>query len=270
MQSFVERCWFGKNFWTYVLLPLSVLYWLITNIRRLCYCLKIFKVYHSRVPVIVVGNIMTGGNGKTPVVIALADFLSKRGMRVAVVSRGYRAKPPVYPYEVSGNSPIDESGDEPKLIALRAGVRVVIAPIRVRAIKHVENDVDVILPVDGLQHYAMGTDIEIVVSDGLRRQGNGYLLPAGPLREGVSRLQQVDFRIVNGGESKIGEYAMQLRANKPYALDKKSQLNDGSEVCCLAGIGDPNRFYRTFYSNDSTTTEIYTLSLHLSFTNLQI
>lgn len=245
MSNLVEKLWFGKHPLAYILLPFSFMYWGITALRRLCYKLHVFKVYQSKVPVIVIGNIMIGGNGKTPVVIALAAYFKERGLRVAVVSRGYGAQPPHYPYEVTKNSSVKESGDEPKLIALRTGVRVIIDPIRVRAIKFVENDVDVILTDDGLQHYAMGRDIEVIVTDGVRRLGNGLLLPAGPLREGAWRLKKVDFHIVNGGQATEKEYAMKLVPGSPYPLDGTSSLSKNAKVACLAGIGDPNRFYRT-------------------------
>jgi tetraacyldisaccharide 4'-kinase len=126
----------------------------------------------------------------------------------------------------------------------------VVDPIRSRACKYLENKVDVIITDDGLQHYALNRDIEIVVVDGKRRYGNGFYMPAGPLREGQSRLKNVDFIINNGGPTSANEYLMKLDPSDPYALTKFNDitLNKGCSVCAMAGIGDPSRFYKTVES----------------------
>lgn len=278
-DDFITRVWFKGSPLYLIFLPLSWLYGLVTAIRRFFYSIGISKSYSSKIPVIVVGNIMVGGNGKTPVVIALAEFFKKKGLRVGVVSRGYKATPPKYPYTVNDTSQVKEAGDEPKLIQKRTGALVVIDPIRKRAVQSIEDKLDVIITDDGLQHYALGRDIEIVVIDGLRRFGNGHLMPAGPLREGPKRLDKVDFLINNGGDVHGREYKMTLAIGEPYSLSSNSangnsdNANDshaskdsngsnnsllkGAKVCALAGIGDPSRFYKT------VTDLGYTVETHL-------
>lgn len=238
--------WFKKNPFVLIFLPLTILYAFITALRRSLYRNGYLNSTRAKVPVVVVGNIMVGGNGKTPVVIALACYLKKKGLRVAVVSRGYGAHPPLYPYEVRGNSPYKEAGDEPLLIKKRTGVRVIIDPNRSRAVKSIEDDVDVILTDDGLQHYALDRDLEIVVIDGKRRVGNGWLMPMGPLREGKWRLKHVDFRICNGGKPEPFEARMELKPKNVVSVhDVNKILPKGTKVAVLAGIGDPNRVYNT-------------------------
>lgn len=244
-MSLHEKIWFQGSPLMWLLWPFSLIFGLVSALRRQLYFRNILPSFRSRIPVVVVGNIMVGGNGKTPVVIALAEYLASRGFRPGVVSRGYRAHPPVYPYEVIPDSPVGEAGDEPLLIRLKTGVRVVIDPRRSRAVGYLENALDVIITDDGLQHYALGRDIEIVVVDGKRRFGNGRLLPMGPLREPASRLAEADYVLNNGGE-KEGEYPVRLVPDKVRRLDgMEVVLPEGTEVCALAGIGDPERFRRT-------------------------
>ena len=244
-MSFHDKIWFQDSPLRWLFWPFSVIFGLIVRLRIFLYSRKILSSYRSRIPVVVVGNIMVGGNGKTPVVIALAEELSARGFRVGVVSRGYGAHPSVLPYEVTPDSPVAEAGDEPLLIKLKTGVRMVTDPRRSRAVQYLENDLDVIITDDGLQHYALERDLEIVVIDGKRRFGNGHLLPMGPLREPVSRLGKVDY-ILNNGGSMPGEYAVKLVPGKVCQLDgEPADLPAGTEVCALSGIGDPERFIRT-------------------------
>ena len=243
--SFHDKIWFQDSSLKWLFWPFSVIFGLIVRLRRFLYSRKILSSYRSRVPVVVVGNIMVGGNGKTPVVIALAGELAARGFRVGVVSRGYGSHPPAVPYEVTPDSAAAEAGDEPLLIKLKTGVRMVTDPRRSRAVRYLEDGADVILTDDGLQHYALERDLEIAVIDGKRRFGNGHLLPMGPLREPVSRLKEADYILNNGGEMP-GEYAVRLVPGKVCHLDgEPADLPAGTEVCALAGIGDPGRFIKT-------------------------
>lgn len=255
MSSFIHKLWFNKSPLAYVLLPFAIVYYLVITIRRYCYKVGLLKSFRSNKLVVVVGNIMIGGNGKTPLVIALVNKLTALGIKVAVVSRGYGAHPRSLPFKVTADSPTNESGDEPKLIAMRTNVPVIIDPVRSRAISEAQKVADVIISDDGLQHYAFKRDIEIIVQDGKRRCGNGLLLPAGPLRETKSRLKEVDFVVINGGIAKEGEYKFTLNPDCIYSLAKKHEpkklninevlLNINMNVCALAGIGDPRRFYNT-------------------------
>lgn len=255
MTNFINSLWFGNNKLDYLFLPFSLIYYLITVIRRYLYKIGLFKSYRSSKTIVVVGNIMIGGNGKTPLVIALVNHLKAKGLRVAVVSRGYGAKPKSYPYLVTKDSPVYESGDEPKLIAIKTGVNVYIDPVRSRAIKAAEQDADVIISDDGLQHYAFKRDIEIIVQDGKRMCGNGFVLPAGPLRETKSRLNEADFVVLNGGVRDLNKNIFTLNPevfydlsskNKPQAISLDAiRISKSTDVAAFAGIGDPNRFYKT-------------------------
>ena len=164
-------------------------------------------------PVVVVGNLTAGGNGKTPVVIWLVEQLQQRGIRVGVVSRGYGGKAERYPLVLDDRTSTAQAGDEPVLIHQRTGAPVAVAPLRSDAVKALlsAHDLQMIVTDDGLQHYKLARDREIVVIDGVRRFGNGWWLPAGPMRERASRLQSVDAVIVNGGVARPGEIPMRLR-----------------------------------------------------------
>ena len=250
IENFFTNIWYNNSFFSYLFLPLSFIYALITYVRRNLFKVGVLKSYKCIKPVVVVGNISVGGNGKTPVVIAIVKYLQSKNLKVGVVSRGYKATPPCLPYEVSNNSTSNLCGDEPLLIFKKTNAYVVVDPIRSRACKYLEDKVDVIITDDGLQHYALNRDIEIVVVDGKRRYGNGFYMPAGPLREGQSRLKNVDFIINNGGPAAGNEFLMMLEPSEPYTLTKTNDitLNKGCSVCAMAGIGDPSRFYNTVES----------------------
>ena len=249
-EDLAKKIWFGSSRMYCLLLPLSAVYAAVTSVRRWLYRKEILKSFRCKVPVVVVGNIMVGGNGKTPVVVAIVNYLRRQGLRVGVVSRGYHSHPPVYPFIVDAGTDTVFSGDEPKLIASHTGVNVYIDPVRSRAAELASQTVDVIVTDDGLQHYALKRDVEIIVIDGKRRLGNGCLFPAGPLREGKWRMSGVDFVINNGGELRNGELSMNLRVTGllPVADTPAGAPPTGTGVMALAGIGCPERFYDTVKS----------------------
>lgn len=224
IENFFTNIWYNNSVFSYLFLPLSFIYALITYVRRNLFKVGVLKSYKCIKPVVVVGNISVGGNGKTPVVIAIVKYLQSKNLKVGVVSRGYKATPPCLPYEVSNNSTSNLCGDEPLLIFKKTNAYVVVDPIRSRACKYLEDKVDVIITDDGLQHYALNRDIEIVVVDGKRRYGNGFYIPAGPLREGQSRLKNVDFIINNGGPAAGNEFLMMLEPSEPYTLTKTNDI----------------------------------------------
>lgn len=196
-------------------------------------------------PVVVVGNITAGGNGKTPVVVWLVEQLQQLGYKPGVVSRGYGATAPQYPLVLDDNTPAKHCGDEPKLIYRRTGAPVAVDPLRANAVKALlETGVDIIITDDGLQHYALERDIEFVIVDGNRRFGNESLIPLGPLREGVERLAEVDFIITNGGQAQQGEMPMSLAPSKAINLKTKQQVevSELRDLVAFAGIGHPPRF----------------------------
>ncbi len=254
--AIIESAWYRQANWLYLLWPLSLLYRAISTLRRGLFLSGRLKSYKAPVPVIIVGNISVGGTGKTPLVIALVKSLQRAGYRPGIVSRGYGSAAPIYPFLVSADGNPLHCGDEPLLMAIRTGVPVVIDANRVAAAQQLldQHCCDIIVSDDGLQHYALQRDIELVVIDGQRGFGNSRLLPMGPLREAISRLNSVDFIVCNGQPLELPgqprQYLMQL---KPLSLTKLTggetlPIQDWTQtkrVHALAGIGNPQRFYQT-------------------------
>ena len=245
----IERIWSGRSPLWLLLLPFSWLYGLISNGIRLSYQLGWRKVWRASVPVVVVGNLTAGGNGKTPVVIWLVEALQRQGLRVGVVSRGYGGKAERYPLLLDAATTTAQAGDEPVLIYQRTQAPVAVSPVRREAVQALQSggNIDVIVTDDGLQHYALARDFEIVVVDGERRFGNGWWLPAGPMRERAGRLNSVDAVIVNGGSASGNEIAMQLQPGAAINLKtgQAQPLSAFDQVVAMAGIGHPPRFFNT-------------------------
>lgn len=252
----IERAWYRPYGWTLALLPLSGVFYVIARLRRWMLCRR----YNQRqfpVPVIVVGNIAVGGTGKTPLIIALVDQLRARGYRPGVVSRGYGGSGNRQPLVVTAASTAEIAGDEAVLIVRATRCPVVICADRRRAIAELlkSGNCDLVLSDDGLQHYRMHRDMEIAVLDGARGFGNGYCLPAGPLREPIARLRSVDAVIINGDPARArtvwpSSLAIQVRPVRfrHLATGKVCSLDEWSlskTVHALAGIGNPQRFADT-------------------------
>jgi tetraacyldisaccharide 4'-kinase len=238
-----------KTFLSFVLWPFSLLYQVFIFLRRKCYQWGIKKVTHFPIPVIIVGNITVGGSGKTPLLIELAKFLTKKNWRPGIISRGYGGKAKSYPAFVHKKSNPRELGDEPLLIARQTSCPTVVDPKRCRAVNRLleKTDCNIVLSDDGLQHLALGRNIEIVVIDGQHRFGNHLCLPAGPLREPISRLKTVDF-IVTKGKAHVNEYEMMLYPDHFYQLiqpENKKNLHyfTGKKLHAVAGIGNPEQFF---------------------------
>ncbi|MBI3545514.1 MAG: tetraacyldisaccharide 4'-kinase [Gammaproteobacteria bacterium] len=248
-MHWLERHWYRKTPLSFLLLPLSWCYCLLMGLRRGLYRFGIFPTVKLNAPVIVVGNISVGGTGKTPLVIWLADFLRQQGMHPGIVLRGYGGSASHWPQLVTSNFDPDVVGDEAVMLARQSNCPVAADPDRVRAAQLLvrEHQCDVIISDDGLQHLRLARDIEIAVIDGARRFGNGYCLPAGPLREPLSRLRDVSLRIVNG-EAQAGELGMTLtetglcRVNAPDIYATIGSFR-GEAVHAVAGIGNPARFF---------------------------
>jgi len=245
----IARIWSGESLLWLLLLPLSWLYGLVSGAIRLLYRLGLKQAWRAPVPVVVVGNLTAGGNGKTPVVIWLVEQLQKRGIRPGVVSRGYGGKAAQYPLLLKADTTTAEAGDEPVLIYQRTGAPVAVSPVRSDAVKALlsGHGVQIIITDDGLQHYALARDKEIVVVDGGRRFGNGWWLPAGPMRERASRLKSVDAVIVNGGAAKAGEIPMHLQPGNAVNLltGERKAVDQLPALVAMAGIGHPPRFFAT-------------------------
>lgn len=262
--------WYSTSKIAYLLLPLSWIFSLIVAIRRQLFINRILTSYRSTKPVVIVGNLSVGGNGKTPVVIWLVEQLQRRGIKCGVISRGYGSRSAIYPLLVTAETNPTQGGDEPVLIAKRTGVSVCISANRQQAIEHLleHQDCDVIISDDGLQHYKLQRDIEIVVMDAERGLGNGFVLPAGPLREREKRLSEVDFIITNGGENKYSDAVMYLTPQ--YAINlvtqEKRLLSEFKQAVAFAGIGNPQRFFKMLQGFGIDLLETYALQDHQAFT----
>jgi len=233
-----------------LLWPLSLLFGFIVSIRRLLFRHVVLNSVKLPLPVIIVGNISVGGTGKTPLTLWLAEQLLADGWHPGIISRGFGGSGSK-PQEVLQGSDPAEVGDEPVLMAQRLLCPVWTGrdrPAAAQALLAAHPECDVILSDDGLQHYRLQRDVEIVVIDGIRRFGNGFLLPAGPLREPPSRLREVDAVVINGDKVAAGEYRMELEGVHFYNLlnpEITATAADfqGQTVHAIAGIGHPERFF---------------------------
>jgi tetraacyldisaccharide 4'-kinase len=217
-------------------------------VRRGLYLYGVLPGYNPPKPLVVVGNITVGGTGKTPVVLALVEYLQSQGIRPGLVSRGYGASRAAFPYTVGEHSTAQDCGDEALLIYRRTGCPCVVAPSRPAAVRQLieEFEVDIVLSDDGLQHYAMGRDMEIAVLDQARGIGNGFCLPAGPLREPVGRLHGVDQLLYRGSDDPA--QGVRYRAVGLVNLVNGEERPAGAEalqsdVYGVAGIGQPEQFF---------------------------
>ena len=240
---------YSKSLVSLLLLPLSAVFLLISFIRKTLYQFNFLKSFKLKIPVIVVGNITSGGTGKTPLIIYLANELKKNGYRPGIISRGYGSKTEGV-MEVSQKSDVAETGDEPMLIQKHTHLPVFVSKDRVLAAKALVKKyakTDVILSDDGIQHYRLRRDLEVLVIDGTRKFGNGYLLPAGPLREFRSKLKTVDAIVCNHKKVIDGSYLMKYKGHLLINLktNKKIHLNNLSlkNIHAIAGIGNPDRFF---------------------------
>ncbi len=238
------------------LVPFSYLFSSITFIRKHFYLfLNRFRA-KPPVPIIIIGNLTVGGTGKTPLVLHVAKLLHRQGYKPGILCSGYRGSAK-QPTRVSVESDPSVVGDEPLLLALQSNCPVYAYRKRRQSLKALldNEDVNIVICDDGLQHYALPRDIEIVVVDGIRRFGNGYCLPAGPLREPARRLQSVDLVMVRDGENTPGEEHMHYRLAGLYhphtkSIERSFSLLKGKKMHAIAGIGDPERFFATLRAEE--------------------
>lgn len=246
----IQEQWQKRGLYAWLMMPLSFLYCLVMILRREAYGSGLLKTYQIGKPVIVIGNLSVGGTGKTPLVIWLANELARKGFRPAVISRGYGGRAKNFPLLVNAETHAAISGDEPAMIARRLGCPVVIDPDRVAAANWlVERDLcDVIISDDGLQHLALGRDLEIAVITSDRVAGNGLCLPAGPLRENQARLKSIDVVISREKKSTLTEHTMDLLPGECSRLDNPAMRLPlsafwKSPIHAIAGIGNPEGFF---------------------------
>jgi tetraacyldisaccharide 4'-kinase len=260
LDSFFQRLWYAEHArWAVLLLlPLSGLFALIASVRRAAYSVGLFRSHRVDRPVLVVGNITVGGVGKTPLTIWLAFQLASRGVRVGIILRGYGGRSPRWPRHVNGATPVEEVGDEAALLAQRTSAIVVAGPDRVAdAQLAIELGAEVVLSDDGLQHYRLARDCEIAVIDAQRGLGNGRLLPAGPLREGRTRLGSVDLVVLTRrttGKAEPtndlcvpGSVTASARLTRATCLAtgevRSLEAFKGGLVHAIAAIGHPQAFF---------------------------
>ena len=274
LERWLNRVWYADTSPPGWLVPFSWLYCLGIYLRRLAGRVGILRTLHPGVATIVVGNITVGGTGKTPLVIALSEWMAAQGWRVGIVTRGYGGKARDWPREVRADSGARENGDEAVLLAQCTGAPVYAGPDRLAAARALlaKHTIDVLISDDGLQHRQLGRDIEIVVIDPERGFGNGYCLPAGPLREPLTRLDSVDATVVLAEHGKCSPAKFQLAVR----LGEARQLFDqtvtrtlasfAQQPChAIAGIGNPERFFQGL-RQEGVTPDTRVFADHHDFT----
>jgi tetraacyldisaccharide 4'-kinase len=265
MQQLIHRIWYQGHQAKWLLLPLSGLFWLLSSIRRGLFSCGLTKAQMLPVPVIVVGNI--------PTVIYLIELLRQHGYKPGVISRGYGVNIDGV-IAVNIDAKASDVGDEPAMIVARTYVPMVVGANRIVAANKLlaEFNVDVIISDDGLQHYALGRDIEIALVDGERRYGNHCLLPAGPLREGFWRLSSVDFVINNGGPAQEGEVLMTLVPAPLCQVDSRrhDEFAQQHSVIAMAGIGNPQRFFSSISQLGYKIVQTVEFTDHQAFDEKQL
>jgi len=253
IHAWLLRRWYGQRpIWFFI--PLVGVFAALTALRRWCYRHGILPVVELPVPVIVVGNITIGGTGKTPFVIWLTQALQKQGYRPGIITRGYGGQSKQWPLAVTPQTDPMLAGDEAVLLAQRTQVPVMAGPDRTQAAQNLlkENPVNVIISDDGLQHYRLARTLSVILLDGRRCLGNGWRLPAGPLRESTARLKEADFVICKMDSTMnaaLPAGALALRLSLEHAVN----ISDGSsrplaefagrQVHAVAGIGHPQQFF---------------------------
>ncbi|RVU41102.1 tetraacyldisaccharide 4'-kinase [Rheinheimera riviphila] len=244
----LERSWYQPLGWSWLLLPFSLIFAGLSATRRWLFKAGFKASHRMPVPVIVVGNITVGGTGKTPITLWLCEYLQAQGLKPGIVSRGYGVKltaPKLINLDTDTPATV---GDEPFLLASRSGCPVVVCPDRVAAAKllFASSGCNIIISDDGLQHYALVRDMEIILLDGSRGVGNGLLLPAGPLREDIWRLRQADLVLANSSANALAHWTFDLKAEPARSLRSETiELAAGSQVTLVSGIGNPRRFTRS-------------------------
>ncbi len=264
MSHAIEVLWRTRSFRTCLLWPVSQVYRLLIFIRRFLYTAGLLKTMPSSLPVVVVGNLVVGGTGKTPLTAFLVEEFKARGWKPAIVSRGYGGERHVLPRLISDSDTAEFVGDEPLMLSRQTGVPVCVCIKRADAVSHVEGqtDCDIVFSDDGLQHLAMHRSATVLVVDGERGFGNRWLLPAGPLRESCKRWRRADLVATQGSDAVHASLAQEHSSGtenpfqaQRFTLQLSSTINlldghtqtiaswHGQSVIAMAGIGHPERFF---------------------------
>ncbi len=248
-MSGLPRFWLQGGIRVLLLLPAAALYRVVVAIRRRAYRWGLIKSYRLPVPVLVIGNIFVGGTGKTPLVLWLVHYLRATGRTPGIITRGYGGNAESWPQSVEGGGDPFLLGDEPVMLAERGDCPVMAGPDRVAAAQALVEryGCDVVVSDDGLQHYRLARDLEVVVIDTARGLGNGHCFPAGPLREPRGRLHDADLVVANGGPSWLTPYYFTLKITEAENLTtgERRPLTAFSDAVAhgVAGIGNPERFF---------------------------
>jgi len=256
IRVWLYQTWYGKNKRYRYLLPLSWLFCLIVFIRLWLYRIGVFSQKKLPVPVIIIGNISVGGSGKTPLLIGLCQYLTEQGYRVGVISRGYGGTLGKKIAAVDVNSDPKIVGEEPVLIAQQANIPVFVGKDRFAAALHLieKHHPQLILSDDGLQHYHLARDSEVIVIHGKYLLGNEHFLPAGPLRESKKRLKHADF-VVYQDKIAAQENSFYLAPEQFVSLNNQQtnvdlQYFSGKTVHAIAGIAHPKQFFEQLRALD--------------------
>ncbi len=269
-MNWFERGWYRQHNWIYLLAPLSLVFWFLSLLRRGLFKLGLKQSHQLKVPVIVVGNITVGGTGKTPFVVWLVEQLKQQGFKPGVINRGYGSQLGNKNKLIEASDLAAFVGDEAKLIYQNAHVPVAVGTDRIKsAALLTEAGCNILVCDDGLQHYKLKRDLEIILIDGSRGLGNQCLLPAGPLREGKWRLKTTDLVIQNGAQQNpYSAFHFTTHALSPVPVDKQSKqefdLHQAYYAVC--GIGNPQRFYQTLADKKIQLLEKYSFIDHHQFT----
>ena len=255
VEKFIIDQHYKRLTWGIIFIPFSYCFFILLSLRKFLYKIKILKSNRVNIPVIIVGNITLGGTGKTPIIVSLANAFRKRKLNVGVIARGYKSKFS-HAREVLATSDHLDVGDEPLLIKQKLQCPVYVGVNRYQTAKKLLNEypnTDLILSDDGLQHYALFRDFEIIVIDGLRYFGNQFLIPAGPLREPLNRLENTDMVIVNNPSLNkknfsnafhVYEKDEQFFISNNEKKDIPCETFKGEQVVAMTGIGNPEKFFK--------------------------
>ena len=258
ISSKLNKIWYSKNRPPLLLVILSKIFSLVIKIRSTLFTSKILRSTKVSVPVIVIGNITAGGTGKTPITLFLADWFNDKGKKIGIISRGYKgAKTREVPFILSENDNANDYGDEAVYMARESKAMVCVCKNKAKAAELlIDSGAELIISDDGLQHYKLARDHEIVVMDSIRLLGNGYHLPAGPLRESSDRLNSVDLILINGDQNEQQNLCIGTTPTLNFSIENeylvnlntsdKLKLKDfkGQTFKVLAGIGNPEKLYK--------------------------
>ena len=293
VSQWLHRQWLTRGWLSILMRPFSWVVLLILALRRKFYLFFPNSIYQARVPVLVIGNIYVGGTGKTPVVIALVKALTQKGWHPGVISRGYGVVIGASPQVGQGELSPMQIGDEPALIARETGVPIAVHPNRKKAIEALlafAPHTNLIVSDDGLQHLALARNVEIIVQD-QRAVGNGCVMPAGPLRETIDRLEHVQAIVttvairdlhthrnlnplssaaISGPQTSAMALQIGLVRNlvrqTSLTLAQFKQLSAGQTLAGAAGIGSPERFFESLRAQGLTLSQTLALPDHHTFT----